>query len=92
MPLLTQYFLNKYARRMDKRIEQISPDTMARLIAYPWPGNIRELQNVMERAVILAPGPMLIEELAVERQGHAKVGKLAVERHPGITASRPIIP
>jgi len=63
MPLLAQYFLSKYARRMDKRIEQISPDTMARLIAYPWPGNIRELQNVIERAVILSPGPMLeVEE------------------------------
>jgi formate hydrogenlyase transcriptional activator len=44
---------------MGKRIETISSETMNALVRYPWPGNIRELQNVIERAVILSPGPIL---------------------------------
>ena len=63
IPILTQYFVNKYATRMDRRIEVIPTETMERLAAYPWPGNIRELENVIERAVILTKGPSLtIEE------------------------------
>jgi len=60
IPLLGRYFVNKYARRMNKRIERISSSTMAALASYPWPGNVRELQNFIERAVILTTG----EELA----------------------------
>jgi transcriptional regulator with GAF, ATPase, and Fis domain len=59
IPLLTQYFINKYMTRMGKRIEKISQETMNRLIAYPWPGNIRELENIIERAVILSKGLIL---------------------------------
>jgi DNA-binding NtrC family response regulator len=53
------FFLARYSRRFGKRVETVSPDTMARLVAYDWPGNIRELQNVVERAVVLAPGSVL---------------------------------
>jgi DNA-binding NtrC family response regulator len=53
------FFLAQYSKRFGKRVETISPQTMARLGAYDWPGNIRELQNVIERAVVLAPGPVL---------------------------------
>ena len=44
---------------MHKTIETVPADTMQALVQYPWPGNIRELQNVIERAVILSPGPVL---------------------------------
>lgn len=59
IPLLVEYVVKKYARRMGKRIEKISERTMRRLVAYPWPGNIRELENVIERAVILSRGSIL---------------------------------
>jgi DNA-binding NtrC family response regulator len=54
---------------MNKTIETISPATMDALCRYPWPGNIRELQNVIERAVILSRGPALVVPLA-EMKGH----------------------
>jgi formate hydrogenlyase transcriptional activator len=59
IPLLVRHFAQQFARRMHKTIETISSDTMQELLRYPWPGNIRELQNVIERAVILSPGPVL---------------------------------
>ena len=59
IPQLATFFLGQYGKRFGKRIETVSPPTMARLVAYDWPGNIRELQNVIERAVVLAPGPVL---------------------------------
>ncbi len=59
IPLLVRYFVSKYARRMKKRIERISGDTIAALSQYSWPGNVRELQNFIERAVILTPGEEL---------------------------------
>jgi formate hydrogenlyase transcriptional activator len=54
IPLLARYFAEKYARRMNKRIETIPTDVMQALTRYHWPGNIRELQNFIERAVILS--------------------------------------
>ena len=65
IPLLVQYFLERFAARIGKRVERISPDTMRRIIAYPWPGNVRELENVLERAVIVATRPMLDVDLDV---------------------------
>jgi DNA-binding NtrC family response regulator len=59
IPLLVRYFAQQYARRMGKTLTTIPADTMQTLIQYAWPGNIRELQNVIERAVILSPGPVL---------------------------------
>ncbi|CUQ65145.1 Formate hydrogenlyase transcriptional activator (fragment) [Candidatus Nitrospira inopinata] len=64
IPLLVRYFAQKLARRMDKRIETIPAETMAALSAYSWPGNIRELENLIERAVILSQGPDLYVPLA----------------------------
>src|ERR1700675_3967980 len=59
IPLLVHYFANKYARRMGKQIESIPNETMDALSRYSWPGNIRELQNLMERAALLSTGPSL---------------------------------
>jgi DNA-binding NtrC family response regulator len=57
--LLVQHYVEKYAQRMNKRIETIPEEAMAALCRYSWPGNIRELQNFIERAVILTPGSNL---------------------------------
>lgn len=62
IPLLTMFFLEKCARKLDRPITQVSEETMVRLCAYSWPGNIRELQNVIERAVVLSAGPVLAVE------------------------------
>jgi len=57
--LLTIFLMEKFARKLGKEVNRISEETMRRLTNYAWPGNIRELQNVIERAVILSPGPTL---------------------------------
>jgi formate hydrogenlyase transcriptional activator len=59
IPLLVQHFVQQATRRMRKTIDTIPSETVDALIRYRWPGNIRELENVIERAVILSPGPML---------------------------------
>jgi formate hydrogenlyase transcriptional activator len=59
IPALVEHFVEIYARRMDKRIESIPPEAMSVLTSYPWPGNIRELQNFIERSVILTEGDAL---------------------------------
>jgi len=64
IPLLVNFFANKFARQMKKPIERVPADAMAVLTGYNWPGNIRELQNLIERAVILTRGPVLEIPLA----------------------------
>ncbi len=59
IPLLVNHFVKRFARRMNRTIETIPAEKMAVLTRYPWPGNIRELQNVIERSVILSHGPVL---------------------------------
>jgi formate hydrogenlyase transcriptional activator len=64
IPALVEHFVEIYARRMDKQIEHIAPETMSTLVSYQWPGNIRELQNFIERSVILSSGNVLHPPLA----------------------------
>jgi formate hydrogenlyase transcriptional activator len=59
IPLLARHFTQRFARRMGRRIEAIPAAVMDALVRYPWPGNVREMQNVIERAVILSPGLVL---------------------------------
>jgi formate hydrogenlyase transcriptional activator len=59
IPKLARHFTQRFAQRMGRRIETIPAAAMDALIRYPWPGNIREMQNVIERAVILSRGPAL---------------------------------
>ena len=59
IPLLVRHFVDRYAERMNKRIETIPEEAMAALCRHAWPGNIRELQNFIERAVILTPDSVL---------------------------------
>src|SRR5438445_564658 len=59
IPQLAMFFLGRFAKKFGRPTETISSETMDRLVHYPWPGNIRELQNVIERAVVLSRGPAL---------------------------------
>jgi formate hydrogenlyase transcriptional activator len=64
IPLLVDYFVDKFARQMNKRIDTIPAEIMETLKQYHWPGNVRELQNFIERAVILTPSKTLRPPLA----------------------------
>jgi formate hydrogenlyase transcriptional activator len=64
IPALVKHFVELYARRMAKQIGHIPPDTMSALTSHPWPGNIRELQNFIERSVIVTSGSVLDSPLA----------------------------
>src|SRR5262249_39578934 len=78
IPLLVRHFVQHFARQMNRTIDTISSDVMERLTSYSWPGNIRELENLVERAVILSRGPVLqvpLEALPariVPIQGHGR--------------------
>jgi formate hydrogenlyase transcriptional activator len=64
IPILARHFTKKYAAKMDRQIENIPSETMRALVSWNWPGNIRELENFIERAVILSRGPSLRAPLA----------------------------
>jgi formate hydrogenlyase transcriptional activator len=85
LPLLVTFFVQKCAKKLGKQITSVSEEAMRRLTNYPWPGNIRELQNIVERAVILSPGKTLViaDELrasptAISRVATAKSGAVEI--------------
>jgi formate hydrogenlyase transcriptional activator len=85
IPLLVSYFVQKFAEQMQKKIEAISPEVMNGLTAWQWPGNIRELENFIERAVILTRGKSLAAPVsefkeAVEPTSSAGAGFALDER------------
>ncbi len=59
IPLLVHFFVQKHAPRVGRRVESVDAESMLRITKYPWPGNIRELENVVERALILSGAPVL---------------------------------
>ncbi len=74
IPLLASFFLDRFGRQLGKEFSGFTSDTMAILSSYDWPGNIRELQNIIERAVVLSPGPVLrlgADLLPASRAGQA---------------------
>jgi len=85
IPLLVQFFAQKYAPRVGRRIDGVDPDTLMALSRYPWPGNIRELENLVERALILNTSTALKippEMLAVDSgTQHAEIAAAATGLH-----------
>jgi formate hydrogenlyase transcriptional activator len=59
IPLLVAFCISRFSKRLGKKIDGVSRESMENLVNYPWPGNIRELQNVIERAVVLSVDPIL---------------------------------
>jgi DNA-binding NtrC family response regulator len=59
IPVLTQYFIERFAREAKKNFTEASHEALEKLIAYDWPGNVRELANIIERAVVLGEGPKI---------------------------------
>ena len=81
IPALVLHFVELYGRRMGKHIEHILPDTMSALISYLWPGNIRELQNFIERSVIVTSGSVLHPPLTSLKSAAAveSIGAITLE-------------
>ena len=87
IPLLVEYLVERYAKRAGKRISHIKKKTLDLFQAYDWPGNIRELQNVVERAVILCDGETFsVDEVWLQRKSTELSGPLQVSR-AGILAA-----
>ena len=82
IPLLVQHFIAQANRTHRKSVRGVEPDAMRRLVEHPWPGNIRELRNVVETLVVLSPGPRIPRALA---EAH-----LADDAPPGPTALLPV--
>jgi DNA-binding NtrC family response regulator len=59
IPLLVDHFIGKFNERLRKQVTSIAPEAIGRLVAHPWPGNIRELENLMERTVLFCDGPQI---------------------------------
>jgi len=76
VPLLVRHFVDLYAKRMGKSIKEVSTETMDALSRRPWPGNVRQLQNVIERSVILSPGKVLSPALADLQQPSQTIGAI----------------
>jgi len=88
IPLLVRHFASQYARRMGRRVDVIPPAVMDALVAYSWPGNIRELQNLVERAVIRSTGdgldvplPETDERMLAPKHGSARTLEQAERAH-----------
>jgi formate hydrogenlyase transcriptional activator len=86
LPLLVTFFVQQCAKKLAKRITSVGEEAMRQLTSYAWPGNIRELQNVIERAVILSPGNTLV--LAEELHAAAPFPRRHVEPHSQIRSPK----
>jgi formate hydrogenlyase transcriptional activator len=93
IPVLVRHFAEEFSRRMNRTIESISLETMNALCQYSWPGNIRELQNVIERSVILSSGPSLNVPVAelFSRMGPAPANDQAPAKSTRRTPVRSIL-
>ena len=90
IPLLAEYFLRHFAARMKKPVPMVGEAAMAELIHYSWPGNIRELENLVERAVNLVEGPVIRSEhfsLSVPAQSIKKSVSATVRSRLGETVA-----
>ena len=91
IPLLADHFIAKFNDRLKKEIAAITPEAIERLVAYQWPGNIRELENLMERTVLFCEGPEIrVSDLPPEVAGAAAPQSASAASHaPGEETLRP---
>jgi DNA-binding NtrC family response regulator len=82
IPLLVDYFLEKFAQENERAVRQMSPEAMRCLMDYGWPGNVRELENVMERAVVLSSGSVVGVDLLPDSIVGRSTGLQLLEHRP----------
>jgi len=87
IPLLVEHFVKKHAQRLGRRIDGVDPAALVSFSAYRWPGNVRELENAIERAVVLAAGPV-IDAASISMieppSGRAAAGLPSVRLHENV--------
>jgi DNA-binding NtrC family response regulator len=92
IPLLVRHFVRQFAQQMHKTIEAISPETMEVLVRYPWPGNIRQLQNVIERSVIAhGRGALSVEQTWLDRECFPTEPSTPLSLRKPVTEEREVI-
>jgi DNA-binding NtrC family response regulator len=79
IPLLCEHFLRKHNRKYNSSIPNVPPRVLEHMVAYDWPGNIRELENVMKRLVILGNEQQIIDELTQKIESRKKVERVSVD-------------
>ena len=84
IPLLVEYFIDRYSRKAGKTIRRVNKRTLDHLRSYPWPGNVRELQNVIERSVIVCD----TDEFTVDESWLSPTALSRVERCPARSPPR----
>jgi formate hydrogenlyase transcriptional activator len=84
IPLLVEYLTQRYASKMGKKISSVSRASVDLLMAYDWPGNIRELQNVIQRAVILCDGTLHVDESWLERRSMRRTADVRQLGRPSV--------
>lgn len=82
VPLLVDYFLEKFAQENERMVRQMSPEALRCLMDYSWPGNVRELENVMERAVVLSSGSVVGVDLLPDNIVGRSTGLQLLEHRP----------
>ncbi len=91
IPLLVEYLTHRYATKAGKRIANVSRKTIDLLTAYDWPGNIRELQNVIQRAVILCDETLVVDESWLDHAPARSTGALHILGRPSISEEKKLI-
>ena len=69
LPLLVRHYLRRFSRELGREVREVDPEALERLLAYPWPGNIRELQSVLKQSLLQASGPVLLPAFLPELAG-----------------------
>jgi predicted ATPase/transcriptional regulator with GAF, ATPase, and Fis domain len=88
IPQLVMFFLSRFSKKLGRRVDTISQEIMDRLIRYRWPGNIRELQNVIERAVVLSLGPTLALDGELDSVAGGSLAAEAAGASPSLTGRK----
>jgi formate hydrogenlyase transcriptional activator len=91
VPGLVALCVSRFAKRFGKKIDGVSQETMATLMNYPWPGNIRELQNIIERAIVISAGPILRLDKdlvpVVDPEGSPEISEIQAQKEQRAAAS-----